>query len=154
MSIKEKIQSDLKEAMKSGDTIKRDTLRMADSMIKNTEIEKMKKEKGLDNGEITEVISRAVKQRKDSVVQYEAGGRADLAEKEKKEIEILMEYLPKQLEENDIRAVIEESIIETKATSKADIGKVMSVAMARLKGQADGSLVKKIAEEKLYDNKS
>lgn len=149
MSIKQKIQSDLKEAMKSGDIARRDTLRMVDSMIKNAEIDKMKKEEGLSGEEIMEVISRAVKQRKDSASQYQTGGRMDLAEKEKKEIEILMEYMPKQMGEADVRAAVKEIIVESGAKSKAEIGKVMGAAMARLKGQADGNLVKKIAEEEL-----
>jgi uncharacterized protein len=149
MLIKQKILSDLKEAMKSGDAVKRDTLRMADSMIKNTEIEKMKKEEGLSDDEIIEVLSRAVKQRKDSVAQYKAGGRLELAEKEKKEIEILMGYLPEQIGEQDIRNEVKEIIIQTGATSKTDIGKVMGAVMNKLKGKADGNLVKKIVGEEL-----
>lgn len=135
--------------MKAGDTARRDTLRMADSMIKNTEIEKMKKEEGLSDEEVIEVLSRAVKQRKDSISQYETGGRADLAEKEKGEIDILMEYLPKQMREEEVRQAVKEIIAQSGATSKAEIGKVMGMAMGRLKGQADGNLVKKIAEEEL-----
>lgn len=149
MSLKQKIADDLKNAMKAGDSAKRDTLRMVDSMVKNAEIEKMKKEDGLSDEEILEVISRAVKQRKDSLAQYESGGRADLAEKEKKEIEILMEYLPKQMGEDEIRAIVKEVIAGAGVSGKAEIGKIMGPLMGRLKGQADGSLVKKIAEEEL-----
>lgn len=149
MSIKEKIAFDLKEAMKAGNIIKRDTLRMVDSMVKNVEIEKMKKEEGLNDEEALEVIGRAVKQRKDSISQYEAGGRSDLAEKENKEIEILMEYLPEQMNEEGIRKAIIEVIVQAGAKGKGDIGKVMGMAMGRLKGKADGSLVKKITEEEL-----
>jgi hypothetical protein len=147
--LKQKIQADLKEAMKAGDTAKRDALRMLDSMIKNTEIEKMKKESGLTDEEIQEVIARAVKQRKDSVAQFEAGGRAELAEKEKAEIEILMAYMPEQMSEEEVRAVIQETISQTGASSKADMGKVMGQAMGKLKGKADGNVVKKIVEELL-----
>lgn len=135
--------------MKAGDTLKRDTLRMLDAMIKNTEIEKLKKEEGLSDAEIVEVLSRAVKQRRDSVEQYEKGGRADLADKEKKEIEIISAYLPEQLGEDKIREIVKEVIAQTGAASKADIGKVMGQAMGRLKGQADGNAVKKIVEELL-----
>ena len=149
MNLKQKIVEDLKSAMKAGDTARRDTLRMADSMIKNTEIEKMKKEEGLSDEEVIEVLSRAVKQRKDSISQYETGGRADLAEKEKGEIDILMEYLPKQMGEEEVRQAVKDIIAQSGATSKAEIGKVMGMAMGRLKGQADGTLVKKIAEEEL-----
>lgn len=139
----------MKEAMKAGDAIKRDTLRMLDAMIKNTEIEKMKKEEGLADAEILEVLARAVKQRKDSVVQYTAGGRPELAEKESQEIEILMQYMPEQMSEDKIREIIKDVITATGASSKADIGKVIGAAMGRLKGQADGNDVKRIAEEEL-----
>lgn len=149
MSLKQKITQDLLAAMKAGETLKRDVLRMLDAMIKNTEIEKLKKDKGLDDGEVQEVISRAVKQRKDAAAQYTAGGRPELAEKENKEIAILLEYLPKQMDEAEVRKVVAEIIAKVGATSKADIGKVMGPAMEKLKGLADGSLVKKIVEEKL-----
>lgn len=149
MSIKEKIHNDLKEAMKAGDALKRDTLRMLDSAIKNTEIEKMKRETGLADEEVIEVAARAVKQRKDSIEQYEKGGRADLAEKEKQELEILLAYLPEQMDEDNIREVVKGVIAETGASSKTDMGKVMGQAMGKLKGQADGNVVKKIVEEVL-----
>jgi uncharacterized protein len=149
MSLKQKIFDDMKAAMKEGDTAKRDTLRMLDSMIKNTEIEKLKKEEGLNDEEVEAVIARAIKQRRDSVEQYKAGGRMDLAEKEAKEIEILATYIPEQLGENKIREVVKAVISATGANSKADIGKVMGQAMGRLKGQADGNVVKKMVDEEL-----
>jgi hypothetical protein len=148
-SLKQKITADLLVAMKAGDTLKRDVLRMLDAMIKNTEIEKLKKEAGLDDSEVQEVISRAVKQRKDAAVQYTTGQRPELAEKENKEIEILLEYLPKQMSAEEVRKIVEEIIAQVGATSKADIGKVMGPVMGKLKGLADGNLVKKIVEEKL-----
>jgi len=135
--------------MKAGDTLKRDTLRMLESMIKNAEIEKMKKEEGLTDAEVIEVMSRAVKQRRDSVEQFEKGNRADLADKEKKEIEIISAYLPEQLGEEKVREIVKEVIAQTGASSKADMGRVMGQAMGRLKGQADGNAVKKIVEELL-----
>lgn len=149
MSLKQKIFEDLKTAMKAGETEKRDVLRMLDSMIKNTEIEKMKREEGLSDAEVMEVIARAVKQRRDAVAQYESGGRPELAEKESKEMEILMAYMPAQLDEEAVRAVVQEIIASSGVTGKAEIGKVMGPAMAKLKGQADGNLVKKIVEESL-----
>jgi uncharacterized protein len=149
MLLKEKISIDLKSAMKSGEVLKRDTLRMLESMIKNAEIEKMKKEEGLSDAEVLEVISRAVKQRKDSVLQYTAGGRPELAKKESQEIAILMQYMPEQMSEDKVREIIKEVIAQTGATTKADMGKVMGQAMGKLKGQADGNVVKKIVEELL-----
>jgi len=149
MSIKEKIIEDLKTAMKTGDTVKRDTLRMLDSNIKNVEIEKKKKDKGLSDQEIIEVVSRNVKQRRDSVEQYEKGERMDLADREKKEIEILSLYLPEQLSEEEVRKVVKDTINKTNAKSKENIGRVMGAVMGKLKGSADGNLVKKIVEEEL-----
>ena len=149
MALKQKIFEDLKAAMKAGEAEKRDVLRMLDSMIKNVEIEKMKRESGLSDEETLEVIARAVKQRKDAVAQYESGGRPELAEKEKKEIEILMAYMPEQMGEDEVRKVVTEIIAQVGVASKSEIGKVMGPVMGRLKGKADGNLVKKIVEESL-----
>ncbi len=149
MSLKEKISQDLLAALKAGDSLKRDTLRGLEAMIKNTEIEKLKKEKGLEESEIQAVISRAIKQRKEAAIQYAAGGRPELEEKEKKEIALLSTYLPKQLEEAEVCKIVEKIILQTGATSRSEIGKVMGLAMSQLKGLADGKLVKNIVEEKL-----
>jgi uncharacterized protein YqeY len=149
MALKKQIAEDLKVSMKAGDALKRDTLRMLDSMVKNTEIEKLKKEEGLSDQEVQEVVARAVKQRKDAAAQYASGGRPELAEKENKEIEILMGYLPEQMSDEKVREAVKEIIATAGATTKADIGKVMGQAMSRLKGQADGNAVKKIVEEEL-----
>ena len=135
--------------MKSGDTKKRDTLRLLDSAIKNAEIENKKRETGLSDEEVIEVVARGVKQRKDSVAQYEAGGRPELAENEKAEIEILSVYMPAQLAEDEIRKIVKEIISASGVTSKSEMGKVMGQAMGKLKGQADGNIVKKIVEEEL-----
>lgn len=149
MGLKQKIIDDLKQAMKSGDAAKRDTLRMLDSMVKNTEIEKKKREEGLMDEEIQEVISRAVKQRKDAISQYESGGRPELAEKEKKEVKILMAYMPVQMSEDEIRKNVKDTLEEMGISSKSEIGRAMGAAMGKLKGKADGNLVKKIVEEEL-----
>ena len=149
MSLKQKIYEDLKVAMKAGDTLRRETLRMLDSMIKNTEIEKMKKKEGLTDEETQAVIIRAIKQRKDSVEQYEKGGRPELADKEKKEIEILASYLPEQMGEKEIRKIVKETIAQLEVTTKAEMGNVMGSVMGKLKGKADGNVVKKIVEEEL-----
>lgn len=144
--IYEKIKTDLKEAMKSGNTEKRDVLRMIDSMIKNVEIDKGKRELGLSDEEIVEVVTRAVKQRKDSASQYETGGRPELAEKEQKEIEILSEYLPTQLTEEEIVKIVKEEMAGLENASGSDMGKVMGSIMGKLKGKADGNMVRKIVE--------
>lgn len=151
MSLKEKITSDLKDAMRAGDVVRRDTLRLLDSAIKNTEIEKKKRETGLTDEEILEVVGKAVKQRQDSIRQFEDGGRPELAEKEKAELEILVPYLPEQLSEDELRAVVKEVIAKTGASGVADLGKVMGQAMGRVKGKADGNIVREIAKQSLEE---
>ena len=149
MTLKEKITSDLKEAMKSGDSVRRDTLRLIDSAIKNSEIEKKKRETGLSDEEVLDVISRAVKQRQDSIRQYVDGGRPELAEKEKIELDIIMPYLPAQLSEEEIKAAVGEVISASGEVSMSDLGKIMGQVMAKLKGKADGNIVREIVKEAL-----
>ena len=149
MTLKEKITSDLKEAMKAGDTLRRDTLRLIDSAIKNSEIEKKKREEGLSDEEVLEVLGRAVKQRQDSIRQFEAGGRPDLAENEKVELEIIVPYLPAQLSQHEIELVVDEVFATAGQVAAADLGKIMGQVMARLKGKADGNLVREIVKSKL-----
>ena len=129
--------------------MRRDTLRLLDSAIKNSEIEKKKREEGLSDEEVLEVIGRAVKQRQDSVRQFEAGGRSDLAENEKAELEIIMPYLPAQLSEQEIEVAVVEVITSFGDVTIADLGKIMGQVMARLKGKADGNLVREIVKSKL-----
>ncbi len=149
MSLKEKILFDLKESLKSGDAFKRDVLRFLSGSIKNAEIEKRKKEEGLDDQEVMEVVRKSIKQRKDSIEQYEKGGRTDLAEKEKKELEIISIYLPAQMDESKVREEIKKIISESGEISPKDFGKIMGISMKKLQGQTDGSVVKKILEEEL-----
>lgn len=149
MSLKEKILFDLKESLKSGDAFKRDVLRFLSGSIKNAEIEKRKKEEGLDDQEVMEVVRKSIKQRKDSIEQYEKGGRIDLAEKEKKELEIISVYLPAQMDESKVREEIKKIISESGEISPKDFGKIMGISMKKLQGQTDGSVVKKILEEEL-----
>ncbi|NTV40878.1 MAG: GatB/YqeY domain-containing protein [Candidatus Moranbacteria bacterium] len=149
MTLKEKITSDLKDAMKAGDTLRRDTLRLMDSAIKNSEIEKKKREEGLSDEEVLEVLGRAVKQRQDSIKQFEAGNRSDLAESEKAELEIILPYLPAQLSQVEIEALVTEILANSENPTLADLGKIMGQAMAQLKGKADGNLVREIVKSQL-----
>lgn len=149
MSLREKLISDLKDAMKAKDPVRRDTLRLIDAALKNTEIEKKKRETGLPEEEILEVIGKLAKQRNDSIKQFTDGGRPDLAEKEKVELEIIEQYLPEQMGEDEVRKVVQEVITEVNPQTPSDLGKVMGQAMAKLKGKADGNLVRKIAQEEL-----
>lgn len=149
MNLKEKILADLKEAMKAGEAEKRDTLRLLSSAIKNEEISKIRREGGLEDGEAIEVIARMIKQRKDSVEQYEKGGRMDLAEKEQKEIVILSAYLPEQLSAEEVKKAVLAIVSSLDEAKKNNFGAVMQEAMKQLKGKADGKMVKDIIEETL-----
>lgn len=137
------INSDLKQAMKQSQAETTATLRMLVSSLKN---EQIAKKTDLSNEEVVAVVSREVKKRRDSVTQYEAAGRADLAEKEKSEIGILQKYLPAQLSEDQIREQVKAVIADN---AGAPFGKVMGAAMAKLKGQADGNVVQRIVKEQL-----
>ena len=148
-NLKEKILNDLKQAMQSGDAKKRDTLRMLTSAIKDEEIKQQKREQGLNNDEVISVVARSLKQRKDSITEYEKGGREDLAEIEKQEIKILQIYMPEQLSIEIVQEEVKKIIQDLGAISKADFGKVMGTAMAKLKGKADGQIVKQAVEKEL-----
>ena len=147
MSLQDKIQSDIADAMRSKESLKLGVLRMMKSAVKNKEIEKMK---ALDEPEVLAVLNSLVKQRKDSVEQFRKGGREDLAQKEESEISVIEQYLPAAASEEDIRLAIEAAIQETGAQSIKDMGKVMKATLGRLAGKtADGSRVSQLVKEKL-----
>ena len=144
MSLKETLLKDMKEAMKSGDKTRVSTIRQVRAAILNKE-----KELGqdLDEEGVVSVFLSAVKQRKDSIGQFEKGNRPDLVEKEKSELQILSSYLPEQMSEEDIKKEIKKAIQETGSSSQKDMGKLMKVLMANLKGKADGSTVNRLVRE-------
>ncbi|PYT08612.1 MAG: glutamyl-tRNA amidotransferase [Acidobacteria bacterium] len=147
MTLQEKFQSHLADAMRSKDQLRLSVLRMMKSAVKNKEVDKMK---ALEEGEVLAVLNTMVKQRKDSVEQFRKGGREELAQKEEAEIKIIEEYLPAAASEEDIRRAVEEAVQETGAASMKDMGKVMKATMARLAGKsADGSRVSQLVKEKL-----
>jgi len=147
MTLQEKIQSHLADAMRSKDQLRLSVLRMMKAAVKNKEIEKIK---ALEENEVIAVLNTLVKQRKDSIEQFRKGGREELAQKEEAEIKIIEEYLPAAASEEDIRRAVEEAIQETGATSIKDMGKVMKTTMTRLAGKsADGSRVSALVKEKL-----
>lgn len=149
MEPKEKIQSDLKQALKEGREIEVSTLRMLLAAITNKEIEKRKKEEGLSDEEIIVVVSAEIKKRREAKVQYEKGERPELAEKESCELEVLLKYMPEQLSEEDVKKLAEEAVQKVGASSPADFGKVMGVLMPQVKGKADGAMVSGIVRELL-----
>lgn len=148
-TIKQKINSDLIAAMRAGETQKRDTLRILSSAIKDEEIKKQKREQGLSEEETIEVVARSIKQRRDSISEYEKANRPELAQVEKDEIAIIEKYLPEQLSEEEVQKIIRAIIAEVGATGKSDFGKVMGVAMQKMKGKTNGDLVKRITEQEL-----
>ena len=146
MSLKEQIEKDYIQAMKNKDESSVSTLRMLKSAIHNTEIQKQKELKDLD---ITSLIQSQIKLRQDSIVLYKKGDRPELASKEEKEVDILKQYLPEQMGEEEVSVVVKKAIADTGASGLPDMGKVMGKVMPELKGQADGSLVSNIVKEEL-----
>lgn len=132
--------------MKSGDFVTRDVLRLLSSDIKNEEI--TQKKELADDG-VLKTIKKDIKRHKESIEQYKTGGRKDLAEQEKKELEILEEYLPEQMSEDEIRKIVSGVIKKLGAASVSDFGKVMGMAMKEAGGNADGNAVSGIVKEEL-----
>ena len=146
MTLKEKLLSDMKEAMKSKDSLKLGTVRSVISAIKNQEIDLRK---DLDEEEILVIVSREVKKRKEAANLYEKGKRPELKDKEIQEMKILQTYLPEQVSEEDLRERIQEVIAETGAESMKDFGKIMKTLVPEFKGKADNALIKELTNEYL-----
>lgn len=146
MDLKTTLQNDMKSAMKSQDPTRVGCLRMLIAEIKKREIDKRAP---LDESEIQKVISTLLKQRNESILAFEKGGRTDLVEKEKAELAVLKAYLPEQLSAQEVEALVALAIKESGATGAADIGKVMKLALAKAEGRADGKLVNELARKKL-----
>ena len=146
MSLKERLKEDMKAALKAKDKEKLSVIRMLQSLIKNAEIDKRGE---LTDEEIISLLMKYAKQRRESIELYEKGGRQDLVEKERRELQIVESYLPKQMSEEEIRELVAKVIEEVGASSPKDIGKVMQAVMPKVKGRADGSLVNRIVRELL-----
>jgi uncharacterized protein YqeY len=136
MTLPERIDSDLKDAMRAKNAVRLGVLRMLKSALKYAAIEKA--DAGLDDAAASQVIRKQVKQRQDSIESFEKGGRPELAAKEKEELEILNAYLPKGLSVEELSALVRETIAEVGATSKAQMGAVMKALQAKVAGRADG----------------
>ncbi len=138
MTLQERVDSDLKEAMRAKDTRKLGVLRMLKSALKYAAIAKSGAEAELSDAEAAQVVRKQVKQRQDSIESFEKGGRAELAAKEKEELSILNAYLPQAMSSDELAKVVRETIAETGATSKAQMGGVMKALQAKVAGRADG----------------
>ncbi|MFI5322115.1 MAG: GatB/YqeY domain-containing protein [Thermodesulfobacteriota bacterium] len=147
MSLREKIPQDLKDALRSKNSLELNVLRMLQSSIRNKEIEKSKKE--LTDKEVIEVVGSEIKKRKEAAAEFEKVKRQDAANKEKAEIGILMKYMPLQMSEDEIRAEVKKAVIDSGSSGTKDLGKVMKIIIPAVKGKADGSIVSKIVREEL-----
>lgn len=148
MSLLETLRKDMFSATKDGNTTKADILKMAIAAIKNAEIEKGEV---LDDKEIVKVLRKEVKKIQDSIAQFTTMGRQDLVDRETKQLEVLQEYLPKQMSEEEIKKVVKAKIVELEAEGMKDFGKVMGVVMKELAEQAEGGMVKDIIESLLNE---
>ncbi|WP_010678173.1 GatB/YqeY domain-containing protein [Bacillus timonensis] len=147
MSLLERLNNDMKTAMKNKEKDKLSVIRMVKAALQNEGIK-------LGTGELSEeaeltVLTRELKQRKDSLREFSNAGREDLVNKVQTEIEILEVYLPKQLSEEELVEIVKETVQEVNASSKADMGKVMAAIMPKVKGKADGSLINKLVQQQL-----
>jgi uncharacterized protein len=149
MTLHERVDSDLKEAMRAKDAAKVGVLRMLKSALKYAAIAKAGAEADLDDAEAVQVIRKQAKQRQDSIESFEKGGRAELAEKEKEELAILNSYLPQAMGPDELANVVRETIADVGATSKAQMGSVMKALQARLGGRADGKTLSAEVQKQL-----
>ena len=143
MTLKERLADDLKSAMKNKDVIRKKVVQFARAGILQFEKDNMVT---LDDNGVLEVIAKQLKQRKDSLPDYEKSGRDDLIAELKAEMDVLMEYLPKQMTEEELAAVIRDTITEVGASSMKDMGKVMAAVKAKTVGRADGRMINEIAK--------
>lgn len=145
-SLKRRINQDAKEALKSKDTLTLSVLRMLKSEIRYKEIERGSE---LSDDDVISVLSTAIKKRKDSIQQFEKGGRDDLASKEKEELAVVIKYMPEQVSEEELSQIISQAISEEGATGASDLGKVMKLVMPKIRGRADGKKVNQMVSSQL-----
>jgi hypothetical protein len=145
MALREKLDEDLKSAMRAKDSLRMNTVRALKSAVKYREIELMKP---LDDAGILGVMATEIKRRRDSVEQYRAGNRADLADKEEAEIKILQEFLPQQLTPAEVEAKVVEAIAKVGAQGPKDMGAVMKALLPEVQGRADGKAVSELVKQK------
>ncbi|KNF09351.1 GatB/YqeY domain-containing protein [Gottschalkia purinilytica] len=146
MSLKDKLMDDLKASMKDRDKVRKNVVTMIRAAIKQKEVDERIE---LDDDGIIDIISKQVKQKRDVIDDFKKGDRQDLVELTEKEIQILLEYLPLQLTEEELKVIVKAAIEEVGASSVKDMGKIMSNVLPKVKGRADGSLVNKIIRENL-----
>lgn len=146
MSLKDKLSEDLKQAMRDKEVVKRDSIRAINTMIKQVEVDERRV---LDDAEIIKLIQRGIKQREEAIFQYSAAGREDLVQKEQEQVDVFMNYLPKQLSDEELETGMKEIIAEVEATSLKDMGKVMGAASKKFAGVADGKRINEMVKKLL-----
>ena len=146
MSLKEKLNEDLKQAMRDKEVVKRDSIRAINTMIKQVEVDERRV---LDDAEVIKLVQRGIKQREEAISQYSAASRTDLVEKEQSQIDVFMIYLPKQLNDEELEAGMKDVIQEVKAESIKDMGKVMGAASKKFAGVADGKRINEMVKKLL-----
>lgn len=146
MSLKEKLMEDLKTSMRNKDTVRKNTITMVRAAIKQIEVDERVE---IDDERILEIISKQLKERNNAIEDFKKGERQDLVDITKKEIEILLDYLPEQFTEEELEKIVAETIDEVDAKSMKDIGLVMKSVMPKVKGRADGNAVNKIVRSML-----
>jgi uncharacterized protein YqeY len=146
MSLTNRLSDDMKQAMKNQEKFRLSVIRMVRSSIKNSEIELRRP---LDDDEVLEVLTREIKQRRDSLQEFEKANRSDLVENVRAEIDILTDYLPEQLTEEELEQIVQQTIQEVGASSKADMGKVMGSLMPKVKNRSDGKMVNQLVQKHL-----
>ena len=146
MSLKEKLQEDLKSSMKNKDTVKKSVVTLIRASIKQYEVDNRVE---LSDDEIIDLIAKQLKQRRDSLVEFKKANRDDLVSETESEIEVLKEYLPQQLSEEELNEIVIATISEVEATSMKDMGKIMSAIKPKVKGRADGKLINELVKKNL-----
>ncbi len=141
MPLKEKLMDDLKEAMKSKEKVKKNVVTMVRAAVKQKEVDNRV---DLSDDDILDIIAKQIKQKKDSISDFEKGNRQDLIDLTNEEIKILLEYLPPQLSDEELELIVKEAIESTGAQTKKDLGKVMALIMPKTKGKADGKHINEI----------
>ena len=146
MSLKEKLNEDLKQAMRDNEVVKRDSIRAINTMIKQIEVDERRV---LDDAEVIKLVQRGIKQREEAISQYSAASRDDLVQKEQEQVDVFMLYLPKQLSDEELENGMKEIISEVGATSLKDMGKVMGAASKKFAGVADGKRINEMVKKLL-----
>lgn len=146
MSLKQKLQEDLKSSMKNKDTVRKSVVTLIRASIKQYEVDNRVE---LDDEGIIDIISKQMKQRRDSLEEFAKANRQDLVSETESEIEVLKEYLPQQLSEEELNKIVKETISELGATSMKDMGKIMSAMMPKVKGKADGKQINELVKANL-----